>query len=98
MNGLISACGLLCDRCSFYNTSCEGCYTVKGSAFWARSIMPDKTCPLYRCSVIERRYHGCSECGELPCKKFYDLKDPNISEEEHRKSIEERATRLREVQ
>jgi hypothetical protein len=95
MDQLISTCGLLCDKCNFYKKNCEGCHAVRGSTFWAKNIMPDKICPLYTCSVIDKKFNGCGECGQLPCAKFFDLKDPNISEEEHRKSIDERVSRLR---
>ena len=92
---ILSACGLACDTCNFYNNQCTGCHEVKGSTFWAKDMMPDKTCPLYKCSVMDKKYHNCGQCGELPCDKFSALKDPNISEEEHKKALVERVNRLR---
>jgi hypothetical protein len=56
--------------------------------------MRDKLCPLYKCATIDKRYKNCGQCAELPCKKFTDLKDPNISNEQHHKSINERVSRL----
>jgi len=81
MNQILSACGLLCDKCEYFDNHCGGCYTVKGSTFWAKEAMPDRICPLYKCSVIDHKYNHCGQCVELPCKKFTDLRDPNISEE-----------------
>ena len=57
--------------------------------------MQDKLCPLYQCAVIDKKYKHCEQCVELPCKKFNDLKDPNISVEQHNKSINERVLRLK---
>ncbi len=94
MTKVLSACGLLCDQCNF-NDMCKGCHEVKGSTFWAKEAMPDKICPLFKCSVIEKKYKNCGQCAELPCKKFTELKDPNITMEEHKKSINERMLRLK---
>jgi hypothetical protein len=94
MSQTVSVCGMLCGKCDFKKT-CPGCYTVKGSTFWAKEAMPDKTCPLYKCAVIEKKYRTCGQCSEVPCKKFIDLRDPNISVEQHKKSIDERVSRLR---
>jgi len=41
-------------------------------------------------------YNSCGQCSELPCNKFIDLKDPEISDEQHYKSIDERASRLKD--
>lgn len=94
MNQLVSVCGLLCSECDYFNNTCNGCYAVKGSTFWAQEAMPDKLCPLYKCATIERNFNSCGQCKELPCGKFLDLKDPNISDEQHKKSIKERVARL----
>jgi hypothetical protein len=92
---VLSACGLICDECEFYNKTCTGCINVKGSTFWAKEMMPTKVCPLYDCPVNKKSYKNCGDCSELPCKMFREMKDPNSSEEEHRKSLITRAARLR---
>jgi len=92
---VLSACGLICDECEFYNKTCTGCINVKGSTFWAKEMMPIKVCPLYDCSVNKKSYKNCGDCHELPCKMFREMKDPNSSEEEHQKSLITRAERLR---
>jgi len=97
MTQVLSVCGLLCDQCEYFNSHCKGCQTVSGSTFWAKAVFPDKICPLYQCAVMERRYSYCGQCPELPCKKYADLRDPNISEEEHYQSIKERASRLKQM-
>ena len=90
-----SACGLICNECEFYNKTCTGCYEVRGKTFWAKEVIPGGICPLFDCSVNKRNYKSCGVCKELPCQKFKDLKDPNISEEEHMKMIKKRIEVLR---
>jgi hypothetical protein len=92
---LLSACGLKCDECEFYNKNCTGCLNVQGSTFWAKEMMPNKTCPLYDCSVNKKNLGNCGPCDELPCKMFRDMKDPATSDEEHQKSILVRVAALR---
>jgi hypothetical protein len=36
------------------------------------------------------------DCSELPCQMFREMKDPNITEEQHQKSIAVRVIRLKE--
>jgi hypothetical protein len=83
----ISACGLVCSDCEFFGKTCDGCYAVKGSTFWAKEMMPSKVCPLFDCSFNQRGYHSCGNCAELPCATFLQMKDPNSSEEEHQKML-----------
>ena len=90
----ISVCGLVCSECQFYNVSCSGCKAVKGSTFWAKEMLPGKVCTLYECAVTKKGYEDCGDCSELPCKMFKELKDPNSTEEEHLKALEERVQRL----
>ena len=91
----LSACGLLCDECEFYNKECNGCFAVNGQTFWAKEMVPDKTCPLFNCSVNVKGYHSCGGCDELPCKMFREMKDPNSSDEEHQLSLVQRVKRLK---
>lgn len=92
---IISACGLVCSDCEFFNSTCSGCIEVKGSTFWAKEMMPGKICPLFDCSVNKKGFRDCGPCGELPCKMFLDMKDPKTTEEEHQKMIGIRVSRLK---
>jgi hypothetical protein len=92
---VLSACGLICDECEFYGKECSGCFAVKGLTFWAKEMMPNKTCPLFKCSVNEKGFKSCGDCDELPCKMFREMKDPNSSDEEHQISLKQRVERLR---
>jgi hypothetical protein len=91
----LSACGLICDECEFFNKTCTGCINVKGSTFWAKEMMPTKVCPLFDCSVNRKGFKSCGDCSELPCKMFREMKDPNSTEEEHQKSLLKRVDLLR---
>jgi len=91
---LLSACGLICDECEYFNKTCTGCIDVKGSTFWAKEMVPGKVCPMYDCAVNKKEFKNCGGCSELPCKLFYDMKDPKSTDEEHQKSIGIRVTLL----
>ncbi len=84
---MISACGLICDECRFFEKECVGCHNVKGETFWAQEMMPNKTCPLYNCSVNDKSMAHCGHCSELPCGMFKEFKDPDASEEEHQAAL-----------
>ena len=92
---ILSACGLICNECEYFGNKCDGCIAVNGSTFWAKEMMPSKVCPMYDCSVNKKGFKNCGSCSELPCSIFLGMKDPNSTDEEHRKSISERVLRLK---
>lgn len=91
----ISACGLICDQCHFFNKECAGCFNLKGKPFWTEEDSANGVCALFDCSINQKGYLNCGDCIDLPCKMFVDLKDPNISEEDHQKQIQQRIKILR---
>lgn len=95
MSNLLSACGNDCITCQFFEKACKGCFVVKGIPFWAQDHLNGKPCPIFDCSINKKAMTSCGNCGELPCKKFTDLKDPNATEKEHLKAIEKRVNTLR---
>jgi len=95
MPDLVSACGIECGECPFFQKTCEGCFSVKGRPFWTVEHMGGNPCPLYACAVETKGLPSCAPCGELPCKKFMDLKDPSASEEEHLEGIQKRVAILK---
>ncbi|MBP7460921.1 MAG: DUF3795 domain-containing protein [Candidatus Delongbacteria bacterium] len=96
MTDRISSCGLNCRECQFYNQPCEGCYIIQGRPFWAEEL-PGEVCPLFDCASTQE-FTSCGQCSQLPCQKFKDLKDPNVSLEDHLISVTERVDRLRSIQ
>lgn len=93
----VSACGLICSKCEFYNKLCNDCYQVKGETFWAKDHTKNGICPLFDCAFNKMKLKHCGECSKLPCTIFNDLKDPNISEKEHIESISKRVEILRNL-
>ncbi len=87
---MISACGLICDECRFFQKECKGCFVIKGQTFWAKEMMPDKTCPLFNCSVNQKGFNDCGDCSDLPCEMFREFKDPDSTEDEHIEGLQKR--------
>lgn len=92
---LLSACGLDCEKCEFFNNQCNGCYVVNGKTFWAVEHLDAKVCPIYDCSLKTKKLDSCAKCSDLPCQIFWNLKDPNITEEEHKQSMIVRVNNLK---
>jgi hypothetical protein len=42
---------------------------------------------MYGCCINEKKMNHCGECAELPCRRYYDTRDPSVSEEEHETGI-----------
>lgn len=90
---MLARCGLDCSECYAYPHDCKGCNAVEGKPFCTQEVGVEQ-CDLYRCSAA-KNYTHCGHCEELPCKMWYDLKDPSYSDEQHLQSIQERVKRLR---
>lgn len=90
-NGL-SCCGTDCISCGFYKTMCRGCNASLGKVFHAPE---GHACPIYECSVNQKRLKGCGDCGSVPCDIWRRTKDPSFSEEEFERNIQERVSRLK---
>jgi hypothetical protein len=45
--------------------------------------------------VNQRGYKDCSDCPELPCATFLQMKDPSTSDEEHKRMLKMRVDLLR---
>ena len=91
----LAPCGVECgvfEPCK--EAGCSDCHSIQGKPFYLAEFGVE-TCPLYDCPVNQKGYHTCAECDELPCQKFYDWKDPSMTEEEHIDSINERTDRLK---
>ena len=95
---LVAPCGAVCDECPYLHNGCEGCRSVDGKVFWAADHTEIGICPMYDCSINKNKFHNCGECGELPCNLFTDMKDPGMSDEEHKESIIKRVNVLKAEQ
>lgn len=84
-------CGLFCGSCTYLGNDCEGCDNVKEKSCWNELIGAD-TSQIYDCCVNARHYGHCSECSELLCERYNQVKDPirpdqdaeKINNEHHR--------------
>lgn len=87
-------CGFYCGDCHFLGNPCGGCGYEQGKPFWTVD-MPGGICPIYDCCINQRQLEHCGVCEELPCGIFLELRDPNMSDEEFRESLDNRQKELR---
>ena len=90
----IGVCGCICSDCRIYGTNCDGCHAIEGKACWLHEVGLN-VCDFYECSVINKGLTHCGECKEIPCEKFWKNKNPKLTEEEHKKIVEERVVLLK---
>lgn len=88
----ISCCGTDCSTCGLLGDLCIGCNEAKGRVF---HVPEGSECPIYNCSRTRNGMDSCAECDKLPCEVILSTRDPNLSDEEFSKSVEERVNRLR---
>lgn len=92
----LSPCGVDCEQCKDYLQSCQGCREIAGKVYWA-GYMNLTTCPIFECCIIEKTLVHCGACEKLPCKIYYDTKDPAYTDAEHEAGIQERGKILRSI-
>ena len=89
---LISVCGTDCSACYCFGERCNGCNSCEGKVFY----MPEgKNCPIYDCVRNNKCMQNCGECGEVPCKIWFDNRDPKFSDEEFNENIAMRVQALK---
>lgn len=96
MRKLIGACGCNCGDCRLFETSCDGCYAIKGKACWLHEVGLE-VCDFYECSVINKGLNHCGECEEIPCDLFYKNKNPKWTDEYHQSLIISRTELLKNL-
>jgi hypothetical protein len=89
---MMNRCGCACEECASWPAECPGCEQTRGTPYWTQHVGLE-ACPIYVCCT-GRAHADCGECEESPCQTWVGLKDPSLSDEEHRKSIEERVNSL----
>lgn len=97
MNNQISVCGVDCSSAPCFGEMCAGCNAVEGKTFWAKDHLPTGVCTIYDCVKVQKGYNNCGECADLPCDIYFALKDPSMTEEEHKAGIERRVSLLRNL-
>ena len=91
---ILAPCGIDCETCDYFK-DCGGCHAIKGKPFYLKDFGVE-VCPMYDCPINKKNYKSCAECHDLPCKIFYDWKDPSMTDEAHLNSINARVKVLKE--
>ena len=88
----LSCCGTECKECGCYGNMCNGCNESSGKVFHAPE---GKACPIYECSINQKKYKGCGLCKSVPCDIWRKTKDPSFTDDEFEQNINKRLVRLR---
>ena len=72
-------CGVYCNACHMYQ-DCKGCHELEGKVFWANEY-GSATCPIYECCKA-KGYTHCGKCREVPCKIWWETRDPSITDDD----------------
>ena len=88
----LSCCGSDCSACSCFGSMCQGCNAANGKVFHAPA---GKACPIYSCCVQKHKFATCLSCDSLPCDIWRGTKDPSLSEQNCRATIQERVNNLK---
>jgi hypothetical protein len=73
---------------------CRGCNAEKGAPFWC-GFASVSVCPVYACCVNERHLAHCGLCDEMPCGRFTQIKDPNVTAEQEKACLKVRVAVLK---
>ena len=90
----LTPCGFNCEECPVKEQCGEGCFACEGKPFYIKDFGLE-TCLIYDCAVNQKGFKNCGECSELPCQIWYDWRDPEMTEEAHLQSINDRAELLK---
>ncbi len=90
---MLSVCGVNCSTdCRAYSVECAGCNELQGKVAWAVYYGRER-CPIYDCAK-EKGLSSCSDCGQAPCKVWYDTRNPDASDAEFEADIASRLKNL----
>lgn len=71
---------------------CKGCQAEEGKVFWTKLFdMP--SCAIYLCAK-EKGFTSCGDCQKRPCSLWTSTREPNVSDEDFEKQIEDRLNNL----
>ena len=88
MRQILSVCGLCAMNAIFLIQNARVVMQLKERLSGQRHPLQMHSVLYTNSAVIDNNYNSYGQCSELPCKKFIDLKDPDISDEQHYKSID----------
>ena len=87
----LSVCGTDCSACPLHGNMCTGCNEACGKVFHASR----KACPIYACCANKHHFTNCTSCDRVPCEIWQATRDPSMTDEQFRKSIEDRVSALK---
>ncbi|MGA9139767.1 MAG: DUF3795 domain-containing protein [Methanocella sp.] len=93
-NGMQTVCGLDCGDCVYVKEGCRGCNAEKGAPFWTQ-FAGVCVCPVYDCCVNENHIAHCGLCEQMPCPRFTQIKEPNVTEEQEWECLKARVAVLK---
>ena len=89
----VTTCGVYCEtECRAYSRECDGCNKLKGKVSWAKFYGKD-ICPIYKCAK-EKSFVTCAECSQIPCKIWFDTRNPDLTDDEFDQEIQGRLKNL----
>jgi hypothetical protein len=91
---LKTVCGLDCGDCPHMKEGCKGCNAEKGAPFWTK-LVNVSACPVYDCCVNEKHLSHCGLCEQMPCPRFTQIKDHNMTEEQEQECLKVRVATLK---
>jgi hypothetical protein len=91
---LETVCGLDCGDCACMKDGCRGCNTENGSPFWTQ-LAGVSVCPVYDCCASQKRLRDCGLCEQMPCPRFTQIKDPDVTEEQEQECLKVRVATLK---
>jgi hypothetical protein len=71
---------------------CSGCNDLSGKVF---HVPEGKACAIYDCTVNQKQFKNCGECGKVPCDIWKKTRDPKYSDEEFDENIRMRVQALK---
>ena len=89
----ISKCGVICEvDCHAFALECAGCNQLQGQVSWAAFYGKD-TCPIFACA-LSNGYDNCGQCPDVPCKIWFQTRNPAATDEEFEADIRKRLKNL----
>ena len=94
---MLNVCGADCVGCpQMTNGTCKDTVrNLKGKVFWTKYVNVE-VCPVYKC-VEEKQIANCGYCAKIPCDWWFSLKDPSMSDEQHRQGVNDRVKKLKDT-
>lgn len=90
---MISVCGVYCEKeCKAYPDECSGCNQIKGKVAWAK-FYGKSVCPIYKC-VQTKKFRTCLKCDKIPCRIWYETRNPELSDEQFNNELNWRLKNL----